>query len=28
MPKVELDSIEEWYCEDCVARIQKEEEGA
>ena len=21
MPKAELDSIEEWYCEDCVARI-------
>ena len=27
MSKIELDSIEEWYCEDCVARIQKEEEG-
>lgn len=25
--KPELDAIEEWYCEDCVARIQREEEG-
>jgi hypothetical protein len=24
--KQELDTIEEWYCEDCVARIQREEE--
>ncbi len=24
--KKELDTIEEWYCEDCVARIQREEE--
>jgi hypothetical protein len=25
MTKAELDAIEEWYCEDCVARIHKEE---
>lgn len=24
--KEELDAIEEWYCEDCVARIKKEDE--
>lgn len=23
--KSQLDAIEEWYCEDCVARIQREE---
>jgi len=25
--KEELDAIEEWYCEDCVARINREELG-
>lgn len=25
--KAELDSMEEWYCEDCVARIKREDEG-
>ena len=24
--KEQLDSIEQWYCEDCVARIHKEEQ--
>lgn len=23
--KEELDAIEEWYCEDCIARIQRED---
>ena len=25
LSKKELDSIEEWYCEDCIARIKREE---
>jgi len=25
--KDELDAIEEWYCEDCIARINREELG-
>ena len=24
--KEELDAIQEWYCEDCIARIKKEED--
>lgn len=26
MSKSQLDSIEEWYCEDCIARIKREED--
>ncbi len=25
--KEDLDELEEWYCEDCVERIRREEEG-
>lgn len=25
--KAELDAMEEWYCEDCIARIQREDAG-
>jgi ADP-ribose pyrophosphatase YjhB (NUDIX family) len=25
--KAELDVMEQWYCEDCIVRIQREEAG-
>lgn len=25
--KAQLDAMEEWYCEDCIARIQREDAG-